>query len=127
MLKKNHAEPLKIISIFCASIIPIFVTGSFLPDLLISCLSIWFLYFTLKNKIYYIYKNIYFYFFLSFWIVCIFSSLLSDNIYFSLKSSLFYIRIGIFSLLIVYLIDQNKKILCINIYNRGDFSIVKRL
>jgi O-antigen ligase len=87
------------------------VTGPFIPDLLISCLSIWFLYFTLKNKIYYIFKNIYFYFFISFWIVCIFSSLLSDNIYFSLKSSLFYIRIGIFSLLIVYLIDQNKKIL----------------
>jgi O-antigen ligase len=111
LLKNLKSQTLNYISILCAFTVPLIVTGPFLPDLLISCLSIWFLYFTLKNKIYYIFKNVYFYFFISFWIVCIFSSLLSDNIYFSLKSSLFYIRIGIFSLLIVYLIDQNKKIL----------------
>jgi O-antigen ligase len=39
------------------------------------------------------------------------SSILSDNFLFSLKASFFYIRIGIFALLIFYLIDQNKKIL----------------
>ena len=97
------------ISILCACLIPLLVAGPFLPDLIISSLSIWFLYYTLKNKIYYIYKNIYFYFFISFWLVCILSSLLSDNFLFSLKASFFYIRIGIFSLLIFYLIDQNKK------------------
>ena len=110
-LKSSNIVLLKVISILCACIVPLIITGSFLPDLMVSCLSIWFLYYTLKNKIYYIYKNIYFYFFVGFWIVCIFSSILSDNIYFSLKSSLFYIRIGIFSLLIAYLIDQNKIIL----------------
>ena len=110
--KKNHDILfLKVISILCASIVPLIVTGPFLPDLMVSCLSIWFLYFTLKNKVYYIFKNVYFYFFVGFWLVCIFSSIFSDNIYFSLKSSLFYIRIGVFSLLIIYLIDQNKKIL----------------
>ena len=87
------------------------MTGPFLLDLLLSFLTIWFIYFSIKNKIYYAYKNFYFYFFISFWLVCILSSLLSDNIFFSLKSSLFYVRIGIFSLLIFYLIDQNKKIL----------------
>jgi O-antigen ligase len=111
LLKNLKPQTLNYISILCAFTVPLIVTGPFLPDLFISCLSIWFLYFTLKNKIYYIYKNIYFYYFVGFWIVCIFSSILSDNIYFSLKSSLFYIRIGIFSLLIAYLIDQNKIIL----------------
>jgi hypothetical protein len=102
---------LKIVSIFCASLVPLLVTGSFLPDLVVSLLSLWFLYYSLKYKIYYIYRNIYFYIFISFWLVCILSSLLSDDILFSLKGSLFYVRIGIFALLISYLIDQNKKIL----------------
>ena len=102
---------LKIISLLCASLVPLLVTGPFLPDLLISCLSVWFLYYTLKNKIYNIYKNIYFYFFISFCLVCILSSLLSDDVLLSLNASLFYIRIGIFALLISYFINQNKKIL----------------
>jgi O-antigen ligase len=109
--KKLNLKFLKIISILCASLVPILVTGPFLPDLIISCLSIWFLYYTLQNKIYKVYQNIYFYFFIAFWLVCIFSSLLSSDILFSLKGSLFYIRIAIFALLISYLIDQNKKIL----------------
>ena len=108
---KLKPQFLKTISIICACIIPLLITGPFLPDLIVSSLSLWFLYYTFKNKIYYIYKNIYFLFFAIFWLVCILSSLLSDDILFSLKASLFYIRIGIFALFISYLIDQNKKIL----------------
>jgi hypothetical protein len=99
------------ISLLCATLVPLLVTGPFLSDFLVSALSLWFLYYTIKNKVYYIYKNKYFYFFLAFCSVCILSSLLSDNILFSLKSSLFYFRIGIFALLISYLIDKNKNIL----------------
>jgi len=102
---------LKIISLLCACVVPFLVTGPFLPDLLISCLSLWFLYFTIKNKIYNIYRNVYFYFFISFCVICILSSLLSDQILLSFQASLFYFRIGVFALLISYLIDQNKKIL----------------
>jgi O-antigen ligase len=108
---KLSPKSLKIISLVCASLVPILVTGPFLPDLLVTTMSIWFLYYTLKNKIYYIYRNIYFYFFLGFWLICILSSLLSDSILFSLKASFFYIRIAIFALLIFYLIEKNKKIL----------------
>jgi O-antigen ligase len=102
---------LQIISIVCACLVPLLVTGPFLPDLVVSTLSIWFLYYSLKNRMYSIYQNYYFYVFVVFWLVCILSSLFSENILTSLKSSLFYIRIGIFALLISYLIDQNKKIL----------------
>jgi O-antigen ligase len=109
--KKLNSKSLKIISISCSFLVPLLVTGSFLPDLLVSSLSLWFLYYSLKNKIYNIYRNIYFYFFVGFWFTCILSSLLSDDILFSLKASLFYIRIGIFALLISYLIDQNEIIL----------------
>jgi O-antigen ligase len=108
---KFAPKSLKIISLVCACLVPILVTGPFLSDLLVTAMSIWFLYYTLKNKIYYIYRNIYFYFFLGFWLICILSSLLSDSILFSLKASFFYIRIAIFALLISYLIEKNKKIL----------------
>ena len=108
LLTKNQY---KFISIICASIVPLLVTGPFLPDLTISILVIWFLIFSIKNKIYKIYINIYFYIFVIFCLICILSSLLSDNILFSLKTSLFYFRIGVFSMLILFLIDQNKKIL----------------
>lgn len=106
-----NESSLKKISALCALMVPLLVTGPFLGDLLASLLSLWFIYYSLKNKMYFIFKNIYFYFFISFCLVSVTSSLLSDNIFFSLKSSLFYFRIGIFALLISYLIDQNKKIL----------------
>ena len=109
--KKSDLILLKTISILCASIVPLLVTGPFLPDLMLSTLSIWFIYYSLKHKIYNIYKNIYFYFFIGFWLACIASSLLSDAILFSLKASLFYLRIGIFALLISYLINKNRNIL----------------
>ena len=109
--KKDNNVFLKIISIFCACLVPLLVTGPFLPDLLLTILSLWFLYYLLRKKIYNIFRNSYFYVFIGFWLVCILSSLLSDEILFSLKSSFFYIRIAIFALLISYLIDLNKKIL----------------
>ena len=101
----------KIISIICSSIIPLLVVGPFFPDLIISSLSIWFLFYTYKNKIYYVYKNKFFIIFILFCLTCIASSIFSDSILFSLKSSLFYIRIGIFSLLVSFLIDRHKNIL----------------
>lgn len=112
-IKKKNIKPnyLDGISILCAFIIPLLVAGPFLPDLIISLLSLWFLYYSLKNKMYAIYQNPYFYVFISFCFICILSSILSDHVLLSLKSSLFYFRIGIFALLISYLIDQNTKIL----------------
>lgn len=91
--------------------VPILVTGPFLADLLLSCLSLWFIYHVFKNKIFYIFKNNFFYFFLTFCLVCIFSSLMSDDIFLSFESSLFYFRIGIFCMFISYLIKKNKNIL----------------
>lgn len=114
MLYNSKKDPqnrtLLFLSISSALIIPLLLTGPFLPDLLLSLLSLFFLLLTVKYRIFYIYKNIYFKFFLAFWIVCLLSSILSDNILYSLKSSFFYIRIGIFSLLIFYLLQKNSKI-----------------
>jgi O-antigen ligase len=108
---ERNSEPFVIISLICSCIIPLLVTGPLLPDLLVSTLSVWFIFYSIKNKIYWIYKNIFFYFFIGFCLVCILSSFLSEDILLSLKSSLFYVRIGIFVLLISYLIDKCIKII----------------
>ena len=108
---KEIEVSLQIVSIICAFIIPLLVLGPFFPDMIVSFSSLWFLYYSWKHKLFKVYKNIYFYLFIGFWIVSLFSSLLSEHVLISLKSSLFYIRIGIFALLISYLIDQNKKII----------------
>ena len=100
-----------LLSLLSAAIIPLLVLGPFFPDLIVSLMSLWFIYFSFKNKLYYKFQNIFFYFFLAFCLVCIISSLISENILLSFESSLFYFRIGIFALLISYLIEQDKKIL----------------
>ena len=100
-----------LLSLLSAAIIPLLVLGPFFPDLIVSLMSLWFIYFSFKNKLYYKFQNIFFYFFLAFCLVCIISSLISENILLSFESSLFYFRIGIFALLISFLIEQDKKIL----------------
>ena len=108
---KNKETFLNAISFLCACIVPLLVTGPFLPDLFLSLLSLWFLFYSLKNKIFIISCNKYHFIFFAFCLICIISSLLSNSVIFSLKSSLFYFRIGIFALLISYLIKKNTKIL----------------
>jgi O-antigen ligase len=92
--------------------LPIFlVTGPFLPDLLVSLSSIFFLFLTFKKKLFTYYKNIFFKIFVIFWIYITINSLFSVNILVSLKSSFFFLRFGVFSILIYYLISTNKKFL----------------
>ena len=100
-----------LINLIIASIIPFLIWGPFFPDLIVSISSLFFLYFILKNNNFYYFNNKPFIIFLVF---CIFSSLISlesEDISLSINSSLFYFRIGVFSCLIWYLIDQDKSIL----------------
>ena len=102
---------INIFSFLCALIVPFLVLGPFIPDLIISFLSLLFLYHTCSNNQYKVYNNPFFFAFLTFWFICVISSLFSDNVFISLKSSFFFIRIAIFALLISYLIETDKKIL----------------
>ena len=105
------------INLYLILLIPIFlVTGPFLPDLIttISSLLILMIIF-LKKKFFYLNNNI-FLFFLFWCTYLVLRSIFSENIYFSLESSLFYIRFGLLSLMIVYLLDNYKnfnKLFCI--------------
>jgi len=97
---------------FLTVLMPIFlVTGSFLPDFAISTCSILFLVNSYRNKLFLYYKNIFFIYYFSFYIYLNLSAVLSSNIIFSLKTSLPYIRFGLFALSTWYLIDNEKKLL----------------
>jgi O-antigen ligase len=100
-----------LINLIIVSIIPFLIWGPFFPDLIVSISSLFFLYFILKNNNFYFFNKKPFIIFLMF---CVFSSLISlesEDISLSINSSLFYFRIGVFSCLIWYLIDQDKSIL----------------
>ena len=91
-------------SILC--LIPVaLLTGPFLPDLFISFLALFFLIFTISNKKYFYYNNIYFKFFILFCIYFIIGSYFSENPRLSFSSSLFYFRFGLFVLMTKYLLE----------------------
>jgi hypothetical protein len=100
-----------LINLTIASIIPFLIWGPFFPDLIVSISSLLFLYYLLKmNNLDYFNKKP----FIIFLIFCIISTLISlesENISLSIKSSLFYFRIGVFSCFIWYLIERDKNIL----------------
>ena len=82
------------------------VTGPFLSDLSISILAV---YFFLKEK-----KYRYNYFIILFLLFCLLiltSTLTSNFTKLSLQSSLFYFRFGFYSVVVWYLIENNKNIL----------------
>lgn len=107
LLKKN-----KIIHLILASIIPFLIWGPFFPDLIVSLSSLIFLFYVFKNKDFYYLNNKPFIIFIIFCLYCFFLTLLrAEDKLLSFESSLFYFRIGLFSCLIWYLIDQDKNIL----------------
>jgi len=87
------------------------ITGPFLSDLGVSIIAILFLVNSKINNLSKYYNNIFFKFFFIFWIILILSSLFSINTISSLRSSVFYIRFGIFSLCLWYLIEKDQSII----------------
>ncbi len=83
------------------------LTGPLIPDLIVSIISIIFLYYSYTKKLKKYFTNKFFIFFMIFYIYLIINSLLSEYTLFSLESSIFYFRFGIFSLATWFLIDHN--------------------
>ena len=93
-------------------IVPLLISGSFFPDLIVSLSSLVFLVYVFKNKAFYYFNNKTLIIFFIFCVYCVLISIfVAKDILLSLESSLFYFRIGIFSCLIWYLIENDKKIL----------------
>ena len=70
--------------------LPMFlVTGPAIPDIIISTLSLLFIIYCILYKELKVFNNIFCKFYIIFWIIIVFSSLLSDIVFVSLKSSFF--------------------------------------
>jgi O-antigen ligase len=104
----------KYILYIIASIIPFLTISIFIADLIYSLVAIIFLIYIIRNNFIFDYKNTFFLTSISFYVVCVISSSLSDDILFSLKSSLPLLRVLLFIFLLSYLISFNKDL--INIF-----------
>ena len=99
-------------SIFISLIIPFLIWGPFVPDLIVSLSSLVFLGYVFKERLFYYFTKKPLVIFFTFSLYCILVSIfVAEDMMLSFESSLFYFRIGVFSCLIWYLIEQDKKIL----------------
>ena len=87
------------------------VTGPFFSDLIVSTSALFFIYYTIKTSNYYYFKNLFFKIFFIFWLYIVFVFFISDNFLVSFKSSIPFIRFGIFVVLIFYLANETKNFL----------------
>lgn len=85
------------------------VTGPFIPDLFVTIAAISYIFLIIKKKSFFHINNNFIRFFLVFYLYFVVSSLFSENIYLSIKSSLFYFRFFLFFLMVTFLIENNKK------------------
>ena len=112
-IRKNYSDNLIINFskiIFC--LLPVsLVLGPAPSDVTISLMGIFFIYFSFKYQLFNYYKNKYFLIFILFCAYLIIISILAENIYLSLESSLFYFRFGLFTLFVTFLIDYDQKII----------------
>ena len=84
------------------------ISGPFLPDLFIVLISFIFLFVFNKKKELFKLNSNFFIFFLIFYSYLILTSILSDNFYQSIKSSITYLRFGLFSLAIFFILNNKK-------------------
>ena len=87
------------------------ITGPFLSDLSISLIGLFFLYVSIKQKLWNYYKNVYSIIFIIFYLYILVLSFFSEDIIHSLNYSLFYFRYLLFTLGVIYLIKCNKDFL----------------
>ena len=99
-------------SLLLSLIIPFLISGPFVSDLIVSLSSLIFLVYVFKDKLFFYFTKKPLIIFFIFCLYCIFVSIfVAKDMMLSFESSLFYFRIGVFSCLIWYLIEQDKKIL----------------
>jgi len=101
--KKYFSCYIKITSFFFYILPILIITGPFLPDLILSLSCIYFLIINFIRKDFKYFNNLFFKIFLIFYSYLVIRSLFT-NYY----STIFYIRFGIFPLIVLQLIDHNK-------------------
>ncbi len=97
---------------FLISLLPLFlISGPFLSDLCVVLVCIFFLTNIFLNKEYNFFNNKFFIIFSIFFAYLVINSLIKFYDYNNIRSSVGYIRLGIFSLGVAYFIEKEKKLL----------------
>ena len=120
-LKSNKIIKLDYVLIFFICSLPlVLISGPFLPDLFVVLSGLIFIYLMFKKKISFNFFNKYVFLLLSFYLVSIISSFLSNNIIMSFESSLFYFRFYFLPLVMFYLLLKFESklisLICIILY-----------
>ena len=116
IIKKNmYHNYLLFASVLLILIPPALISGPFLPDLFIVLVSLIFLFTLNKHDQLSAFKSDFFRLFIIFYIYLILTSVLSNNLYESIKPSLTYLRFGLFSLAVLFIL-KNKKNFVKNFY-----------
>ena len=102
---------LKISNYLFLSIPLLLITGPFLSDLALSLIVIFFLIDVFKNKRFDYFQNKFFCYFVIFYVYLVLNSLLQNQNFDSLKISIGYFRFGIFTLAVIFIINNNNQIL----------------
>ena len=84
------------------------ILGILVTEILILIITIFFIYYCISNKSYFYFKSKYFKLFMIIYLFLILNSTFSQDIILSLKVSLPYIRYGILSLAIWFVLENNK-------------------
>lgn len=101
--KENFLFPLLIF------LLPVFlITGPFLPDLAVSILAIYCIYFIVKNKKFEVFENKIIQGLLIFWIYLILNSILTKSFQYNYQNVIFYFRFIFFTLAIYFFIKQKE-------------------
>ncbi len=107
---------LKKIPTYLISLIPIsLVAGPLIAEAILLTLSIFFLFKSNKNELFYI-NNKFFIIFIIFCLLISIRSLFTDQIFISLKSSILYFRFALYVIAIIYFLNKDNESLTIN-YN----------
>ena len=97
------------INTYLLTLLPIaLVTGPLIPEVIMFITLVIFLFITIREKQYKYYNNNFFKLFIIFFVIINLSTFLNFNLL-SLKSSIFYFRVGFLSLAIWHVIDNNPK------------------
>tara|TARA_B100001250_G_C19807410_1_gene794042 strand:- start:2125 stop:3399 length:1275 start_codon:yes stop_codon:yes gene_type:complete len=111
ILSRKNSLSLNIISLMICILPLALITGPFLSDLIISIVGIYFIFISIRNKLFRYYNYTIVKVFFVFYFIILTSSLISINPLLSLESSLFYFRFIFFALGVAYVLEHNLKFL----------------
>ena len=92
------------------------LTGQLIPELIIISIISFFIYYSIKLKNWFYYKNKFFIIFILFCIYIVLRSIFSENPTLSLEASLFYFRFGFFTLGVWFLLNNKENLIKIFYY-----------